>query len=180
MGFPSLSLTIRRLRLLDWIDLCLPIQIQKHMTREARNSWIAHLLPVLDEFVISYKGNANHGFWQSMSKLRRTGGGSGSHSFISDWIQLLFPYLKSGHFNTRLKPWNKMSAPVDWDYKPSCRIYRLHPGPSRWMTTSSHWLVWILISEGRNQGIAQRTREAEAQMEPLNKTAPWFVAVVQF
>lgn len=34
--------------------------------------WMPLLLPLLDEFVQSHKGNANHGFWQSMVKLWST------------------------------------------------------------------------------------------------------------
>jgi len=113
------------------------------MTPEIRNAWLPYLLPVLDEFVNSYKGNVNHGFWQSMVKLRDTGGGSGSHSFISGWLQIFFPYLASGEFNTRLRSWNEMyfegpdpkefptivsSAPVDWDYYGKTHDLHFHSG----------------------------------------------------
>ena len=97
------------------------------------------LLHVLDEFFSSYKGNVNHGFWQSMVKLRATIMGSGDHDFISGWLQILFPYLANGNFNSCLHPWNEMyfcgpdpkdsptivsSAPVDWDYHG--QYYDLH------------------------------------------------------
>jgi hypothetical protein len=92
--------------------------------------WMPVLLPVLDEFVASYQGRVNHGFWQSMVKLRHRGG-SGACSAVSGWLPILFPYLKSGSLNTNLRPWQEMyfsgpepndipavlsSAPVDWDY----------------------------------------------------------------
>jgi hypothetical protein len=92
--------------------------------------WMPVLLPVLDEFVASSHGHVNHGFWQSMVKLRHRGG-SGACSAVSGWLPIFFPYLKSGSLNTKLCPWQEMyfsgpepndipavlsSAPVDWDY----------------------------------------------------------------
>ncbi|CAB9500082.1 expressed unknown protein [Seminavis robusta] len=116
----------------DWVQLRARAEhLGSLMTEEFSEYWMPLLLPVLDEFVESYRGNVNHGFWQSVVKLRDTGGGSGSHDFISGWIQILFPYLGSGELNQRLKPWNEMyfygpeldsfpllasSAPVDWEY----------------------------------------------------------------
>jgi hypothetical protein len=66
-----------------------------------------------------------------MVKLRNNGMDSGYREFISGWMQIFFPYLKSGRVNTRLRPWNEIyfagpepekfpsivsSAPVDWNY----------------------------------------------------------------
>ncbi|CAB9517951.1 expressed unknown protein [Seminavis robusta] len=116
----------------DWVQLRARAEhLGSLMTPEFSEYWMPLLLPVLDEFVESYKGNVNHGFWQSMVKLRYTGGGSGSHTFISGWMQILFPYLGSGRLTKSLKPWHEMyfygpelgsfpplasSAPVDWEY----------------------------------------------------------------
>ncbi|CAB9517953.1 expressed unknown protein [Seminavis robusta] len=116
----------------DWVQLRARAEhLGSLMTPEFSEYWMPLLLPLLDEFVESYKGNVNHGFWQSMVKLRYTGGGSGSHSFISGWMQILFPYLGSGYLAESLKPWHEMyfygpelgsfpplasSAPVDWEY----------------------------------------------------------------
>lgn len=102
------------------------------MTDDFSNLWMPLLLPVLDEFVQSYQGCVNHGFWQSMVKLRHTGGGSGAHSFISGWIQILFPFVGSeSKLSTTLRPWQEAyfegpelrdfppicsNAPVDWEY----------------------------------------------------------------
>ena len=89
------------------------------------------LLPVLDEFVESYRGQVNHGFWQSMVKLRHGREQSGASPSVSGWMQILFPYLKSGELNLGLRPWQEMyfygpdpdnipavisSTPVDWNY----------------------------------------------------------------
>ncbi|CAB9509798.1 expressed unknown protein [Seminavis robusta] len=116
----------------DWVQLRARTEhLGSLMTAEFSEYWMPLLLPLLDEFVESYKGNVNHGFWQSMVKLRNTGGGSGTYNFISGWMQILFPYLGSGSLNENLKPWHEMyfygpklgkfpplasSAPVDWDY----------------------------------------------------------------
>ena len=45
-------------------------------------SWLGVLLPVLDQFVAGFEGNVDHGFWQSMVKLRNTGGGSGAGALL--------------------------------------------------------------------------------------------------
>jgi hypothetical protein len=88
----------------DWVLLrARAEELGKLMTSEFSDFWMPLILPVLDEFVNSYRGNVNHGFWQSMVKLRDTGGGSGSYSFISGWVQIPFLYLVSGDLNSRLK-----------------------------------------------------------------------------
>ena len=115
----------------DWVALRARAEdLGKLMTPSFSSAWMPVLLPVLDEFVASYKGQVNHGFWQSMVKLRHRGG-SGACSAVSGWLQILFPYLKAGKLNGDLRPWQEMyfrgpdpknippilcSAPVDWDY----------------------------------------------------------------
>lgn len=128
----------------DWISLRSRAEhLGSLMTTEFSNYWMPLLLPVLDEFINSYNGDVNHGFWQSMVKLRHTGGGSGSYSFLSGWIQLLFPYLASGDMAEKLRPWHEMyfvgpkmddlpplcsSAPVDWDYHGTKYDLNFHAG----------------------------------------------------
>jgi len=113
----------------DWIALrSRTEEIGKLMTSSFSEYWMSKLLPVLDEFVASYTGKVNHGFWQSMVKLRHSFG-SGASPYISGWIQLFFPYLKGDTLNKRLRPWHEMyfhgpnpneippvvsCAPVDW------------------------------------------------------------------
>ena len=128
-GIPNITLLGKEQ---DWVALHARAEhLGSLMLPEFRDYWMPKLLPVLDEFVESYKGKVNHGFWQSMVKLRHTGGGSGSYSFISGWVQILFPYLASGKLNQKLRPWYEMyfegpelddfppvfsTAPVDWEY----------------------------------------------------------------
>jgi len=116
----------------DWVALRSRTEsLGKLMKEEFSSHWLPLVLPLLDEFVASYRGNVNHGFWQSMVKLRNTGGFSGAHDFVSGWVQILFPYLGNGSLNRRLRPWQEMyfegpdpadfpkvisSAPVTWDY----------------------------------------------------------------
>jgi hypothetical protein len=93
--------------------------------------WMPLVLPILDEFVDSYRGIVNHGFWQSMVKLHDNGMDSGYREFISGWMQIFFPYLASGDLNSSLRPWQHMyfdgpephefppilcTAPVEWNY----------------------------------------------------------------
>eukprot|EP00551_Chaetoceros_affinis_P015624 CAMPEP_0203711866 /NCGR_PEP_ID=MMETSP0091-20130426/69739_1 /ASSEMBLY_ACC=CAM_ASM_001089 /TAXON_ID=426623 /ORGANISM="Chaetoceros affinis, Strain CCMP159" /LENGTH=471 /DNA_ID=CAMNT_0050589817 /DNA_START=657 /DNA_END=2073 /DNA_ORIENTATION=- len=117
----------------DWASLRNRTEaLGKLMKEDFTLYWMPLVLPILDEFVASYRGNVNHGFWQSMVKLRNNGMDSGFQSFISGWIQILFPYFADGYLNTSLQPWEKMyfngpepedfpkniisSAPVLWDY----------------------------------------------------------------
>ena len=128
----------------DWVALRSRTEkLGSLMMPDFTDYWMPSLLPVLDEFVESYRGNVNHGFWQSMVKHRRTGGGSGAYSFISGWMQIFFPYLASGRLNEGLKPWQQMyfygpkmdqfppicsSAPVDWDYHGAVFDLNFHAG----------------------------------------------------
>ncbi len=116
----------------DWVSLRNRTEaLGKLMKEDFSSYWLPLVLPILDEFVDSYRGNVNHGFWQSMVKLRNNDQDSGRKSFISGWIQIFFPYLASGRLNSSLHPWQKMyfygpepedfpnivsSTPVDWDY----------------------------------------------------------------
>lgn len=116
----------------DWVSLRARAEgLGALMTKTFSKYWLPLLLPVLDKFVEAYRGNVHHGFWQTMVKLRDTGGGSGSYSFISGWIQVLYPYLEEGKLNNGIRPWNEMyftgprpeefpetlsRAPVDWKY----------------------------------------------------------------
>lgn len=130
-GIPSITLMGKQE---DWENLrCRTEALGKLMLPEFADYWMPLLLPVLDEFVESYKGRVNAGFWQSMVKLRNNGmaNGSGGAEFISGWIQILFPYLAWGGLNEDLNLWQDKnfsgpetthfpaiisSAPVDWDY----------------------------------------------------------------
>jgi len=128
----------------DWVQLRARAEhLGTLMMPEFTEFWLRVLLPVLDEFVASYNGNVNHGFWQSMVKMRDTGGGSGAHSFISGWIQIFYPYLASGRINYAMKPWQEMYfsgpeldhfppissvAPVDWEYFGITHDLHFHAG----------------------------------------------------
>jgi len=128
-GIPEISLLGTRD---DWVAVRERAEhLGALMLPDFSKRWLSCLLPVLDEFVASYDGQVNHGFWQSMVKLRVSGYGSGSHSFISGWVQILYPYLASGKENRFMRPWQEMyfsgpeidqfsrissAAPVDWNY----------------------------------------------------------------
>mmetsp|Transcript_18420 Transcript_18420/g.53105 ORF Transcript_18420/g.53105 Transcript_18420/m.53105 type:complete len:196 (-) Transcript_18420:348-935(-) len=128
----------------DWAGLRTKAEaLSNLMTPAFSTKWMACLLPILDEFVSSYKGEVNHGFWQSMVKLRHTGGGSGSYNFISGWVQNLYPYLGSGKVNPDICPWQHAffsgpeyesfpsivsSSPVDWNYFGATYNIHFHAG----------------------------------------------------
>jgi len=140
-GIPQISLLGSRE---DWVQLRARAEhLGSLMLPDFTEKWLSVLLPVLDQFVAAYDGQVNHGFWQSMVKLRHTGGGSGSHSFISGWIQLFYPYLASGNINQSMRSWQEMyfsgpevdqfptissSAPVDWEYFGVTHDLHFHAG----------------------------------------------------
>jgi len=195
----------------DWVALRARAEdLGQLMTPKVRDAWMPYLLPVLDEFVNSYKGNVNHGFWQSMVKIRETAFGSGDHELISGWLQIFFPYLRSGRFNTHLRPWNEMyfdgpdptdfpsivsSAPVDWNYYG--KIYNLHfhagitgytqdPIDNGTLTPLIGWYVThdppkdpdMRLEEVKGEIEALlKGHDVEAQAEPLDTTASWYVRV---
>uniref|UniRef100_A0A7S4IPZ5 Uncharacterized protein n=1 Tax=Odontella aurita TaxID=265563 RepID=A0A7S4IPZ5_9STRA len=142
-GIPSVTLLGSRE---DWSSLrARAEELGELMTTEFSELWMPILLPVLDQFVESYDGNVDHGFWQSMVKVRRgpKPDSSGSEPKISGWLQILFPYLKDGELSGGLRPWQDMyfhgpapenfpsvisSAPVDWVYYGSVHNLHFHAG----------------------------------------------------
>jgi len=142
-GIPSITLTGTEE---DWVSLRTRTEaLGKVMQKDFTSYWMPLVLPLLDEFIASYRGSVKNSFWQSMVKLRNNGMGSGSGSkeFISGWMQIFFPYLASGRLNKSLRPWHEMffngpnpnefptlisSVPVDWDYFGSNFDLHFHAG----------------------------------------------------
>jgi len=140
-GIPSITLTGTEE---DWVSLRTRTEaLGKVMQKDFTSYWMPLVLPLLDEFIASYRGSVKNNFWQSMVKLRNNGMGSGSEEFISGWMQIFFPYLASGRLNTSLRPWHEMffhgpnpdefptlisSVPVDWNYFGSNLDLHFHAG----------------------------------------------------
>lgn len=144
------------------------------------------LLPILDEFLASYQGQVNHGFWQSMIKFRESRDGSGISRFISGWIQILFPYLSSGCLNENLRPWNQVyfqgptldqfpltmsAAPVDWDYHGRVVDLEFHGGilgftQSRETGSLSPLIGWY-VSHAPEKPISVQLKEARNEIVDL-------------
>lgn len=118
----------------DWKELRVRAEaLGSKMTKEFSGMWLPKLLPVLDQFVAAYQGDVHHGFWQSMVKMRHKtahGSGESSQDYITGWVQIFYPYLKSGSLNRSMESWEHCywsgpktgdfpsilsSAPVDWD-----------------------------------------------------------------
>jgi hypothetical protein len=128
----------------DWKSLIDRTEaLLEYVTPEFKDFWLPKLKPVLEKFLDSYKGDIDYTFWQTMVKLRKTGNGSGSHSFISGWIQIFFPYLANNELNKNMKPWNESyfsgpkmsdfpnimtSVPVLWEYLSSKFKMHYHAG----------------------------------------------------
>jgi len=118
----------------DWKELRVRAEaLGSKMTKKFSDMWLPKLLPILDQFVAAYQGDVHHGFWQSMVKMRHKsafGSGESSEDYITGWVQILYPYLKSGSLNRNMQSWENCywngpetgdfpsilsSAPVDWD-----------------------------------------------------------------
>jgi hypothetical protein len=76
-------------------------------------SWVAALLPVLDEFVAAAEGNAKIRFWRSIYKEDGQSGGP----YITGWINVLFPYLDQRQYDERYQERSTVA-----------------PRPNRWAT----------------------------------------------
>jgi hypothetical protein len=110
------------------------------------NDWRGRLLPVLDQFVLAAKGQADTAFWRDLYKYADAGSGSPR---ISGHVRFLFPYVRKysgsyadGKFNSEYKlvanPWGTLtttsfpdglaSAPFVWDYLGDRREMRFYAG----------------------------------------------------
>ncbi|CAB9515830.1 expressed unknown protein [Seminavis robusta] len=131
----------------DWIALRQRVEtLGNLMMPDFEQYWMPALLPVLDKFVDSYQGRVDHGFWQSMVKLRHNGAGSGYREFISGWIQIFFPHLgysRRSKAKQTMRQWNEFYfsgpkpdefpsvesfAPCDWNYHGSLFDLEFHAG----------------------------------------------------
>lgn len=54
--------------------------------------WVSALLPVMDQFIATAKGEVDKDFWQSFFKF----GGQSGGPYIHGWINQFFPYLRRG------------------------------------------------------------------------------------
>lgn len=72
--------------------------------------WLPSLLPVLEKVSDSAHGNVDRCFWQSFVKRGSTHG-SGAHTFISGWINCLFPFAGDGSRNSWCEAYN---ADSEW------------------------------------------------------------------
>jgi len=87
-GIPSIELTGT---LDDWKQLR---EKTEKLAQYDLEWWIKELLPVIDKFVEACQGKPDLLFWNSVCNIY---GASGmSTSPISGWVQVFFPYLKSG------------------------------------------------------------------------------------
>merc|ERR1712061_463020 len=83
-GIPSITL---RGTISDWQTIRVNAECLKDYKLDW---WLAELLPVLDEFVPTARGNPNPEFWASICNYA---GGSGMATPITGWLSVLYPYL---------------------------------------------------------------------------------------
>jgi hypothetical protein len=104
-GFPSITLIGEKE---DWILLKNKVdKMKSFMTSDFANKWIPALHSILDKFVDSYDNKVDKFFWSSMVKYASTSG-SGADTYISGWINVLFPYLSEKTNNDYCLEWNKL------------------------------------------------------------------------
>lgn len=70
--------------------------------------WLDALLPVLDHFVLAAEGRPDLCFWGSVCNL--AGGSGGVGAPVSGWVQVFYPYLRSGFGNWGLSHWHDAYA----------------------------------------------------------------------
>ena len=91
-GIPEITL---KGTLQDWIDLRAKVDKLKTYGEESNQKpllwWHEILIPIIDNFIESYKGNVNNDFWQSCANY--IGGGSGP-TYMSGWCLAFSPFEK--------------------------------------------------------------------------------------
>jgi hypothetical protein len=96
-GIPSIELTGIPA---DWVDLRRKAEILNNF---GLDWWTSELFPVLDQFVAAAQGQPDVKFWKNICNLN---GGSGSwSSYVTGWVQVLFPYLDTGEQNWSIAEW---------------------------------------------------------------------------
>jgi hypothetical protein len=96
-GIPSIELTGTPA---DWVALRRKAEILNDF---GLDWWTSELFPVLDQFVAAAQGQPDVKFWKNICNLN---GGSGSwSSYVTGWVQVLFPYLYSGEQNWSISEW---------------------------------------------------------------------------
>merc|ERR1719195_2295745 len=90
-GFPQITLDGTKD---DWIKLKEKAVklLNEKVTKKFGEEWKKSLLPLLDRFIGAFDGKIDCLFWNSMVKRGHTGG-SGSYSFYTGWINILFPFM---------------------------------------------------------------------------------------
>lgn len=89
-GIPNIEITGT---VEDWESLRSKVDRWTFEGRADLSWWTTPLKRILDEFVQAAKGVVDKEWWESFYK-KNSGGGSGSPSKISGWINWLFPYLQ--------------------------------------------------------------------------------------
>lgn len=105
-GIPEIELLGQ---LSDWLNLRERVQkLETYETSQGHmKDWVKLLLPIIDEFICSYQGKVNLGFWDTICDYR--GGGSGP-SYLSGWITAFCVFSETGNWQgsqTRVQNWNE-------------------------------------------------------------------------
>ena len=90
-GFPKITLDGNKA---DWIKLKEKTEklLKTKVDKKFGAQWGESLLPLLDRFIMTFDGEIDCVFWNSMIK-RGSRGGSGGYAWFSGWFNILFPFI---------------------------------------------------------------------------------------
>jgi hypothetical protein len=83
----------------DWENLYTKAQKLNTFGIEVFNKWSKLLLPVLQEFINSYKGQVNEDFWQRICTSTKRG--SGGEKTLRGWFLVFSPFNRDGKYVLR-------------------------------------------------------------------------------
>lgn len=109
-GFPSITLEGT---LDDWILLKRKVsKLKDFMMDDFASKWLPALDSIIDQFIHAYRGQVDKLFWSSMVKHYSTFG-SGGNTYITGWINILFPYLAKRENQLAHKTWSELQKYVE-------------------------------------------------------------------
>ncbi len=189
-GFPYIALEGE---LSDWIKIRQSAEqlVSQRCTSDFSSKWLPALLPLLDKFVEEYEkgvqlaaGEAREVdslFWNAM--VKRGGiSGSGGWSWLTGWMNILFPFINKGTTSNRFafEPYSPQRAYVTAEHDKTFRYGASGMGPD--VTSFSEGLskvpvTWYYLGEKVNLEFTSGflcTKQDEETKE-ISAELMWFI-----
>lgn len=145
--------------------------------------WIYDIvLPILDEFVASYKGRVDYCFWQNMIKVRSKlipgmcappdSTDLDSVQFLTGWLATLFPYLTGTEMddddvpNPYLRRWDQSASAATQGPNPEDIPTLISSAQVKWISCATNVSLMVHFHAGF-RGVKQDTRDGT--LEPVMK-----------